>query len=177
MGAAGPLDPTGPTGRTPLGRPSGTARRSKRLKKGVRGYDAAKKVNGRKRHILVDTMGLLRAVAVHPADIQDREGAPQVLLQVGECCPRLQHLWADAGYSGPAWATWVQETVGWTVEIVSRPPGTRSFAVLPRRWVVERTFGWLGRCRRLSKDYEELPATTAAWIRWAMMHLLLRRLA
>ncbi len=96
-------------------------------------------------------------------------------------CPRLQHLWADTGYRGPAWAAWVQDTVGGTVAMVSRPPGTRGFAVLPHRWVVERTCGGLGpgarRARQLSKDCKERPATTETWIRRAMTHLMLRRLA
>ena len=132
-------------------------------------------MNGRKRHLAVDTQGLLLAVAVHPADVQDRDGARQVLTRLGHRCPRLRHLWADAGYAGPKLGDWVQAHTPWNLEIVRRSePG---FQVLPRRWVVERTFAWLGRYRRLSKDYEERPDTTEAWIHVAMTGLMLRRLA
>jgi putative transposase len=134
-------------------------------------------VKGRKRHLVVDTEGLLLAVAVHPADLQDRDGARLVLDRLRHRFPRLQHLWADAGYSGPKLGDWVQETTDWTLEIVRRAEPGSGFRVLPRRWVVERTFAWLGRYRRLSKDYEELPETTEAWIHAAMTGLMLRRLA
>ena len=132
-------------------------------------------MKGRKRHLVVDTQGLLLAVAVHPADVQDRDGARLVLARLGNRGPRLRHLWADAGYAGPKLGDWVQATTPWNLEIVRRSePG---FQVLPRRWVVERTFAWLGRHRRLSKDYEERPDTTEAWIHAAMTGLMLRRLA
>jgi len=122
---------------------------------GVRGYDAAKKVKGRKRHILVDTIGLLLIVVVHIANIQDRDGAKLVLEQVkGKFC-RLQLIWADAAYSGQLFG-WVKVVCGWMLEIVKRSDDIKGFKVLPHRWVVERTFGWLGRYRRLSKDYEGL---------------------
>ena len=132
-------------------------------------------MTGRKRHILVDTQGLLLAAVVHPADIQDRDGAYAVLEQATAQTTRVEHLWADAAYRGD-FVTWVQDIWGWTIEIVQRAADAVGFAVQPRRWVVERTFAWLGRCRRLSKDYEEYPATGEAWIYLAMSHLLLRRL-
>ena len=144
---------------------------------GPRGYDAGKKVKGRKRHLVVDTMGLLLAVAVHPADLQDRDGARLVLARLQGCLPRLQHLWADAGYAGPKLGDWVRETTDWTLEIVRRDEPGAGFQVLPRRWVVERTFAWLGRYRRLSKDYEGLPETSETWIRIAMTDRMLHRLA
>ncbi len=133
-------------------------------------------MTGRKRHILVDTQGLLLAAVVHPADIQDRDGAYAVLEQAAPQTQQVAHLWADAAYRG-AFVTWVQEVWGWTIEIVQRAADAVGFAVQPRRWVVERTFAWLGRWRRLSKDYEEYPATGEAWIYLAMSHLLLRRLS
>jgi transposase len=146
-------------------------------------------VNGRKRHLLVDTTGLVLTVHVHPADVADRDGARELLASIGGRFPRLAHLWADAAYQG-TFAAWVTESLGWRVEIVRRPrrwvrcpqgaeppPMPTGFHVLPRRWVVERTFAWLGRNRRLSKDYEALPETEEAWIYAAMTSLMLRRLA
>lgn len=132
-------------------------------------------MTGRKRHIVVDTMGLLLAVVVHPASIQDRDGAKLVLTKLVGRFPRLKLIWADAGYAGQL-IEWVAALGGWLLEIVRRPTDTHHFTVLPRRWVVERTLAWLGRCRRLSKDYEALPDTTEAWIHIAMIHLMLRRL-
>ncbi len=125
--------------------------------------------------MLVDTQGLVIRVAVLAADIQDRDAAPDVCRLAQPVCPRLEVIWADAGYQG-ALVEWVREHYGWRLEIVSKPPGQVGFAVQPRRWVVERTFAWLGRNRRLSKDYEELPETTEAWISVAMTRLMLRRL-
>jgi transposase len=146
-------------------------------------------VNGRKRHILVDTIGLLLTVRVHPADVQDRDGATLLLAGLGERFPRLAKLWVDAAYQGPC-ATWITETLGWVVEVVRKPrtwvrvPADQEppempsgFQVLPRRWVVERTFAWLGRYRRLSKDYEVLPETEETWIYLAMSRLMTVRLA
>ena len=144
-------------------------------KRGPRGYDAGKKINGRKRHILVDTLGLLLGVAVHAANIQDRDGAKQVLNKVKGRLPRLLLIWADGGYAGQL-VGWVEENFGWVLEIVKRDPDAKGFKLLPRRWVVERTFGWLGRHRRLSKDYESLPETSEALIHLAMIRLMLRRL-
>lgn len=143
--------------------------------KGVRGYDAGKKVNGRKRHILVDTMGLLLLVVVHAADIQDRDGAKQVLKKAKQLFSRLQLVWADGGYAGTL-VEWVKTACGWVLEIVKRDPDAKGFQVLPRRWVVERTLGWLNKYRRLSKDYEVLPETAEAMVYTAMIHLMVRRL-
>lgn len=146
-------------------------------------------MNGRKRHLLVDTMGLLLAVRVHPADVADRVGARELLAPLRERFPRLTHLWVDAGYRG-VFIGWATDTLGWTVEVVAKPrrwvrcpadeepaPRPTGFPVLPRRWVVERSFAWLGRYWRLSKDYEALPETSEAWIYAAMSRLMLRRLA
>ena len=144
-------------------------------KGGPRGYDAGKKVMGRKRHIVVDTVGLLLAVVVHPADIQDRDGAKLVFNRLLGRFPQLRLIWADAGYAGQL-IEWVMSVSGWVLEIVRRPRNSHQFEVLPRRWVVERTLAWLGRCRRLSKDYEALPATTEAWVHLAMIHLMVRTL-
>jgi putative transposase len=130
---------------------------------------------GRKRHIVVDTLGLLLAVVVHAADIQDRDGAKLVLGKLLGRFPRLKLIWADAAYAGQL-VEWARSFGGWLLEVVKRAKNSHSFEVLPRRWVVERTLAWLGRCRRLSKDYEQLPQTTEAWVQIAMIHLMLRRL-
>jgi putative transposase len=132
-------------------------------------------VNGRKRHLLVDTEGLVVRVVVLPADIQDRDGAQDLCHVAAPVCPRLERLWADHAYTG-ALVAWVREEYGWRLEIVSKPPDQAGFAVQPRRWVVERTFAWLSTYRRLSKDYEELPDSSEAWIYAASIHLMLRRL-
>jgi putative transposase len=173
-----------------------------------RGYDGGKKVKGRKRHLLVDTQGLVLKAKVHSANIQDRQGI-KILLESASVTglPRLSHLWLDAGYTGQDKGVgWVEKALGWSAEIVRHPPepapeevmmrwmrewakegvdldpkkllpseGPRSF--LPRRWVVERTFSWLGQNRRLSKDYERLPETGEAFIYAAMSRLMARRLA
>ena len=121
-------------------------------------------------------MGLLLAVAVHrQPDIQDRDGAKLVLSQLVGRFPRLQVIWADAAYAGRL-VSWAWSTGGWLLTVVRRRPNSHSFEVLPRRWVVERTLAWLGRCRRLSKDYEALPETSEAWVHIAMIHLMLKRL-
>ena len=133
-------------------------------------------MNGRKRHIVVDTLGLLLAVAVHPANIQDRDGARLVLQRLVGRFPRLQLIWADGAYGGKLVA-WAQKTGGWSLELVRRPAQQRTFQVLPRRWAVERTYGWLNLQRRLSKDYEALPETTETWLYISMTGLMLRRLA
>jgi len=132
-------------------------------------------VSGRKRHLVVDTMGLLLAVVVHAANVQDRDGAKLVLQKLTDRFPRLQLIWADGGYAGQLIA-WVHELGGWLLEIVKRPDESK-FVVLPRRWVVERTFAWLGRHRRLSKDYEALPESSEAVILIATIYLMLHRLA
>jgi transposase len=146
-------------------------------------------VTGRKRHILVDTIGLLLCVHVHPAHVQDRDGAKLLLAGLAERFPRLAKLWVDAAYQGPC-ATWITDTLGWAVAVVRKPrrwrrgpadqdppPMPTGFQVLPRRWVVERTFAWLGRHRRLSTDDEVLPETEEAWISLAMVRLMLVWLA
>ena len=144
--------------------------------RGIRGYDAAKKVKGRKRHILVDTMGLLLMVLVHAASIQDRDGAKLLLVKARQSFSRLRLIWADAAYSGKL-ISWVLTTCSWVLEIVKRSDDAKGFQVLPRRWVVERMFAWFGRYRRLSKDYETLPETSEAMIYAAMSRLMVRRLA
>ena len=120
-------------------------------------------------------MGLLLAVVVHTANNQDRDGARLVLAKLLGRFPRLRVVQADAAYAGRL-ATWACTTGGWLLSVVRRNPGSHSFQVLPRRWVVERTLAWLSRCRRLSKDYEELPATSEPWVRISMVHLMLKRL-
>ena len=167
---------------------------------GVRGYDGGKQVKGRKRHLLVDTEGLVLMATVHPANIMDRDGVKLLLPQtVRTRFPRLQHVWLDAGYNGRGKGKdWIERALGWSAEIVAHrrrpskiwifddlpddqidwskyllPPG---FRVLPRRWVVERTFAWQGQSRRLSKDYELLCSTSEALIYVCMIRLMLRRL-
>lgn len=114
-------------------------------------------------------------IVVHTANIQDRDGAKQVLQKAKGRYPRLKLVWADGGYAGKL-IDWVQQTCGWVLEIVKRDADLKGFHVLPRRWVVERTFGWLGRCRRLSKDYEELPESSESMAHVAMIQLMSRRL-
>jgi putative transposase len=142
---------------------------------GERGYDAGKKINGRKRHILVDTIGMVLMVVVHAANIQDRDGARIVLEKVKGRFSRLKLIWADGGYAGQL-IEWVKTACNWVLEIVKRPEGTKGFLVLPRRWVVERTFSRLGHCRRLSKDYEHLTAHSESMIYLAMIRIMVRRL-
>jgi len=145
---------------------------------GPRGYDAGKKVGGRKRHILVDTLGLILNVVVHPANVQDRDGAQLLLTKIVGHFSRLLVIWGDQGCSGQL-IEWVMRLFDSRVrlEIVPKLEGQHTFTVLRWRWIVERTFGWLGRFRRLSKDYEALPETGESWIRVAMTSLMLRRLA
>jgi len=142
---------------------------------GVRGYGAGKKVNGRKRHLLVDTLGLVLMVIVHAANIQDRDGAKLLLERVQGRFPRLRLIWADGGYAGKL-IDWVKTVFHWVLEIVKCNDDVKGFQVLPHRRVVERTFGWPGRYRRLSKDYEGLPESSEAMIYIAMIHLMVRRL-
>ena len=141
----------------------------------VRGFDAGKKVNGRKRHVVVDTMGLLLLVLITSASVQDRDGARTLLDRVKMAMPSLSLLWADGGYAGRL-VEWAEAVAHITVEIVRKPLGIRMFQVLPRRWVVERTFAWIVKCRRLDHDYERLPETSEAMIKWAMIGLMVRRL-
>ncbi len=121
-------------------------------------------------------MGMLLTVVVHAADIQESEGAKLVLGRARTRFPRLRKIWVDQGYKAH-FVAWAEALRAWVIEVVTRPAGTKGFQVLPRRWVVERTFAWLGRNRRLSKDYEGLPETSETWIRIAMIHLMLKRLA
>ena len=145
-------------------------------KGGPKGYDAGKKVNGRKRHLVVDTLGLILAVVVHAADVQDRDGAKLVLDKLKGRFKRLVLIWADGAYAGEL-VDWVKEALGVVLEIVKRPDDVLGFAVLPKRWIVERTFGWFNRYRRLSKDYEYRTGSSEAMIYVAMIHLMTRRLA
>jgi putative transposase len=147
---------------------------------GVRGYDAGKKVNGRKRHIVVDTLGLILAVVVHSADVQDYDGAVLVLGVLGRLKARFHRLkviFADSAYGRNDLPECVKDAFGWLLQTVLRPANVRGFVVLPKRWIVERTFGWLGRYRRHSKDYERNTKSSEAMIYIAMSHLMLRRLA
>lgn len=140
-----------------------------------RGFDAGKKVNGRKRHILVDTLGLLLAVKVHAGNIQDRDGAKLLFETCKDRLPRLFLIWADGGYRGKL-IRWVALNCLWVLEIVKRSDEIKGFQVLPRRWVVERTFAWLLNHRRLSKDYERECQTSEAWIYLAMTNVMLKRI-
>ena len=171
---------------------------------GVRGYDGAKKLSGRKRHLLVDTLGLVLRAKVHRVDLQDRAAVPLVLNGATEEFPRLEHLWVDQGYTGVG-KEWIEEHLKWEVEVVRHPPKARGEwrpigdpndlasvyfewvrlppelrryrGTLPRRWVAERTFGWLSQSRRLSKDYERLCEVSQTMIYAVMSRLMLRRLA
>jgi transposase len=144
---------------------------------GPRGFDAGKRVYGRKRHIVTDTNGLLLAVHVHPANVQDVHGAVPLLERLRQRFPKLRHVFADRIYRGEQLVNALSHCGPWTIEIVERPPGVKGFQLLPRRWVVERTFAWFGRCRRLTKDFEGSAATEAAWLLVAHLRLLTRRLA
>ncbi|WP_189642933.1 IS5 family transposase [Deinococcus piscis] len=161
---------------------------------GPRGYDGGKKVNGRRRHILVNTIGLVMAIKVHEADYQDRAGAILLLRDLPNVFPRMQHVWADQGYTGKLGAE-ISKHLGWTLEIVKHPWSGRQgtwapkdapprmvevpagFVVLKRRWVVERTFAWIGKSRRMSKDYEALPETSENLVYEVMIRLMVKRLA
>jgi putative transposase len=133
-------------------------------------------VKGRKRHIVVDTLGLILNCVVHPADVQDRDGAKLVLEDLAKRFPRLRKIWADAGYTGELLEQ-VKDWGKWVLEIVKKADKTAGFQLLPHRWIVERTFAWLGRYRRLSKDYEVFIETSETMIRLAMIRLMLKRLA
>ena len=144
---------------------------------GVRGFDAGKKVKGRKRHIVTDTLGLLLGQVVHAADIQDRDGAPAVLSAIRHAFPWLRHVFADGAYAGPKLRNALAQIGDWTLQIVKRCDDVKGFEVVPRRWVVERTLAWLGRCRRLAKDWETTIASAEAWLTIAHIRILTRRLA
>ncbi len=143
---------------------------------GPKGYDAGKKVNGRKRHILADTLGLLLVLVAHPADIRDRDGLALVCRRVRRRFPWLRLVFADGGYPGET-AACAAARGGLRLTTVTRDPGTRGFAVLPRRWVVERTFAWSGRNRRLAEDFETTITSAVTMAYLASLQLLLRRLA
>jgi transposase len=142
---------------------------------GSRGYDAGKKVKGRKRHIITDTAGHLVGAIVHTADIQDRDGAVGVIASIQRLYPWLRYLFADGGYAGEKLTKALADFGTWTMEIIKRSDTAKGFERLPRRWVVERTLAWLGRCRRLAKDFEATIASAEAWIFIASIRLMLRR--
>ena len=144
---------------------------------GPRGVDAGKRIKGRKRHIITDTEGFLLVARVHEANIQDPHGAVPLLRSLRRVFPKLRHIFADRVYRGPQLLAAVADCGPWTIEIVQRPPGVKGFQLLPRRWVVERTFAWLGRSRRLAKDFEATVASATAWLFVANIRLLSRRLA
>ena len=144
---------------------------------GVCGYDAGKKVKGRKRHIVTDTCGYLIFILVHAADIQDRDGAVDVLKAIRYRFPWLRHVFADGGYAGDKLRRALKGHGSWTLEIIKRSDTAKGFELLPRRWVVERTFAWLGRCRRLAKDWERSIASSTAWALIASIRMLTRRTA
>ncbi len=152
-----------------------------------RGYDGAKRLSGRKRHILVDTGGLVLGARVYAASLHDREGGQRLLTdELKEELPRLELVWADGAYTR-GFREWAEEERGWRVEVPHHPDRQlwrygleekpSGFLVLPRRWVVERSFAWLGQARRLAKDYGRVPEPGVAMIHWAMSRIMLRRLA
>jgi putative transposase len=142
-----------------------------------RGFDSGKKVKGRKRHLLVDTLGLLLVVVVTAASVSDQAGAREVLKRLRGTCKKLRKVWVDGTYRGAEWMSWVKDKYRIVLAPVLRTEKQKGFSVLPRRWVVERTLAWLNQFRRLSKDYEELPTTSETFIYMAMTRLMLRRLA
>lgn len=142
-----------------------------------RGYDAGKKITGRKRHIAVDTLGLVLTVVVHGAYWQDYDGAAFVMSDLREHFKRLRVVFADSAYGRGGLPVWVRETFGWLLQTVLRPVGVKGFVVLPKRWIVERTFAWISRCRRNAKDYERKPEHSEAMIHLTMIALMSKRLA
>jgi transposase len=155
--------------------------REKRGKRGARidppGYDAGKKIKGKKRHILVDTQGLLLMAIVHAADVQDRDGGALLMASLFGLYPFLMKLYADAGYQGPQFQSALRKVMTKIdVEIVKRSDQARGFVVLPKRWIVERTFAWLNRCRRLAKDWENLSDHALAFLLLASIRLMIRKL-
>ena len=144
------------------------------------GFDGGKKVKGRKRHLMVDTLGLVMMVVITAANVSDKKGARLIFERVARVPQRIARLvliWVDGGYEGDKFMKWVMDTYRWILETIKRSDSRQGFVLLPRRWVVERTWGWLNWCRRLSKDYEVLTETSETFIYVAMTRLLLRRLA
>jgi transposase len=144
---------------------------------GPRGFDAGKKIKGRKRHILTDTSGLVVGAIVHAADVQDRDGAPHLLQSIHAAFPRLRHLLADSAYAGAKLRAALARLGRWTIEIVKKSAAAKGFVLLPRRWVVERTWAWLNRNRRLAKDFEATIESAETWLWIASVKLMVRRLA
>lgn len=142
-----------------------------------RGFDAAKKITGRKRHLAVDTLGLVLAISIHGADWQDYDGACFVMMKLKKAFRRLKVIFADSAYKKNDLPRWVKKTFGWILQTVLRPVGAKGFVVLPKRWIVERTFAWIARYRRTSKDYEKTIKSSETMIHLAMITLMSRRLA
>jgi putative transposase len=155
---------------------SQTVRAAETVGRPSRGYDAGKKTNGRKRHIVTDTCGLLLAVLVTGAHVQDRDAGHLLVWAMRTVFPTIRLVWADSGYAGKL-VDYAAACLGITVQIVAKLAGQTTFLVLPRRWCVERTFSWINRCRRTVRDYERLPAHHAAMVQWAMVIIMTRRLA
>jgi putative transposase len=144
------------------------------------GYDAGKKIKGRKRFLTVDTLGLVLRVLVTAANVGERKGGKKVLKRVKQCkqtTSRLTTIWVDGGFDGAPFMQWVMDFCRWIVQVVLRPEQSKGFVLLKKRWVVERTFGWLMGCRRLVRDYELLPQTSETFIYLAMIRIMVRRLA
>lgn len=144
---------------------------------GIRGFDAGKKIKGRKRHIITDTEGLLVYAIVHAADVQDRDGAPDLLNAIRHRFPWLRHVFADGGYAGEKLRAALAKIGKWTMQIIKRSYAAKGFEILPRRWVVERTFAWLNRNRRLAKDFEKTIESATAWLFMASVQMIARRIA
>ena len=144
------------------------------------GYDAPKMTKGPKRHLVVDTLGLMMAVVITAANVTERDGGQQVLEklhQLGETMARIYLVWVDGGYSGLNFLRWAMDTLGWIVQVVLRPQQSQGFVLLKKRWIVERTFGWWQWSRRLVQDYEQLPENAEAMLQIAMIRIMVRRLA
>jgi putative transposase len=144
------------------------------------GYDAATMTKGRKRHLVVDTLGLMMAVVVTAASVPERDGGQQVLQkphQLGDTMARIYLVWVDGGYSDPTFLRWVMNTLGWIVHVVWRSQQSKGFVLLKKRWIVERTFGWWRWSRRLVQAYKQIPENAEARLQIAMIHIMIRRLA